>query len=1353
MKKLIVSIEIIALVVCFGFILNTYHKRNMSLEEAAEAGDPGAQVVVGNNYFQGRGVEKDWTKAEYWWKKSAQQKWPMGQYDLGILYLNQKQIKAAVELFRLAAEQGLPQAQYSLGERYLRGEGVEVNYKEAEAWYRKAADQNYVDAQRALGRLYAKGDGERYFNRNSPTDSSNTFSPNLDEAIKLLQAAIKNGDVNAYSELGDIYYEGKTAAQDFGKAEEYYRQGVEHASRQAMYMLGNMLFLGKNGKQDYLEAERLFRLAADKGDGWSQYSLGMMYFTGTGVSQNYQEAERWLKLSAESDKNAFAYEKLGEIYYRGLNGKRDYQEAAKFFEASRCHPFSAFYLAKMKILGEYAETDLAGAEKYLVNVNYFEENLDKFSSAIRMAPRQESADFMKPADKWVSFIKEGGDIQSRYSFNETYLVELCWCVCGSLLHEAEKWFTVAKTNGDPKADFYLAHLTHFSSEKERYKYIKSIKSDDAAVIEAELKPFSIKYFECLDVSRNKYNAEVERYNSRSNDDTSISKISVPNFEADEENCLKSYEAELVKLAASSSVRHLYTLALEFQNKNNTAEAENYFRQASEKGVIEASYELGNLAFSRNEFAKAKEYFMMAAEKGDPWSQFSLGMIAYLDKDYVQAIAWFRKAADQNLIFAQARLGEIYYKGLGVNRDYKAAEDLYTKAQQDPAAAFYLAKMYLLGEGVSPDPVKAEAVLQNVVTFQNNLAQNIAIISLSDWGKDRGKDNLTIDQWKEFIQDKKDFYSKYTLGDIFSGVERKCARLEQNPKKEAQKWYRYDAKNGNPRALFCLANMLRYRSPAESEQYFSQAAAKGVTQAAGEVARAVESRVRECELEVSKKYKAQKEAAKQSKDPEALFKVMEQEDAEEEKCAIDEKKAIEEAAAANDAMSQLKMARTFQHGKNKDAQQAEKWFKLAAEQGESLAQMELGELYYYGLTYSSQYQEDLAKLKSLMGKKGNADLAHYYERAYKGGQVPQNLPDAHKWLERAVSSDRISGNTANYYLGEMYYFGRGVSQDLNKAQEYFAKHFNQGQEMYPSLRNSAFYLGLITNDRSNPQKDLKAALQYLDNAAQKDNEPAKGYLAHLYYAGYGISQDKDKARQLIEPKEKYYPIGSDLGKAILGLIDPAKKKPWERNALESLSNGTDGFVQGYIAIAYAQGIGIDRNGVEAEKWKKSAKENGIDIGLACDRLEIDQDIYSILGTLKKQIVYQNQNQVGRCQDLLDDLARFSVEISSLRRQESNFRSEYGIDENQTKATVNSVDRMQDSDQSMRQLEEDLARHRAQFEDFKNKQGPVTRGLLNLTEKYSNWRAEKRKKERDEDFARQLNMDPAELEKTLEDLEKN
>lgn len=74
-------------------------------------------------------------------------------------------------------------------------------------------------------------------------------------------------------------------------------------------------------------------------------------------------------------------------------------------------------------------------------------------------------------------------------------------------------------------------------------------------------------------------------------------------------------------------------------------------------------------------------------------------------DPVDAMNWFRKAADQGYAPGQVELGLLYFRGLGVSRDYHRAQEwfeLAARLSRNPEAHFRAGEGYFRGLGVPQD---------------------------------------------------------------------------------------------------------------------------------------------------------------------------------------------------------------------------------------------------------------------------------------------------------------------------------------------------------------------------------------------------------------------------------------------------------------------------------------------------------------------------------------------------------------------------------------------------------------------------------------------------------------------------
>ncbi len=105
----------------------------------AEQEDTDAQNRLGDMYYFGQGVGKDYAEAAKWYRKAAEQGHADAQAKLGLMYAKDQGVKKdhdkAAKWFLEAAMQGHADAQTSLGGMYAAGVGVQEDYVEAYVWY------------------------------------------------------------------------------------------------------------------------------------------------------------------------------------------------------------------------------------------------------------------------------------------------------------------------------------------------------------------------------------------------------------------------------------------------------------------------------------------------------------------------------------------------------------------------------------------------------------------------------------------------------------------------------------------------------------------------------------------------------------------------------------------------------------------------------------------------------------------------------------------------------------------------------------------------------------------------------------------------------------------------------------------------------------------------------------------------------------------------------------------------------------------------------------------------------------------------------------------------------------------
>jgi len=122
-----------------------------------------ASSNVGECYYQGIGVEKNYEEALRWYKKALAQGDESAYYCIGRCYLDgkgvEKNYKTAMRYMHKAYDCGIGRAAFQIGNCYLTGFGVDIDVEKAIEWYQKAADLNEPRAYLILGKFYLEGKG------------------------------------------------------------------------------------------------------------------------------------------------------------------------------------------------------------------------------------------------------------------------------------------------------------------------------------------------------------------------------------------------------------------------------------------------------------------------------------------------------------------------------------------------------------------------------------------------------------------------------------------------------------------------------------------------------------------------------------------------------------------------------------------------------------------------------------------------------------------------------------------------------------------------------------------------------------------------------------------------------------------------------------------------------------------------------------------------------------------------------------------------------------------------------------------------------------------------------------------
>jgi len=133
---------------------------------------------------------------------------PVAQYQMGISYLDNGRTEDAVRLIRSASDSGQPAAQYRLAKLYETGEGVTQNAGMARQLTERAARSGNRIAMHDLALYHAEGRGG--------------VKMDLDTAAKWFEKAAERGVVDSQFNLGVMYETGKGVPKNLADAFVWY---------------------------------------------------------------------------------------------------------------------------------------------------------------------------------------------------------------------------------------------------------------------------------------------------------------------------------------------------------------------------------------------------------------------------------------------------------------------------------------------------------------------------------------------------------------------------------------------------------------------------------------------------------------------------------------------------------------------------------------------------------------------------------------------------------------------------------------------------------------------------------------------------------------------------------------------------------------------------------------------------------------------------------------------------------------------------------------------------------------------------------------------------------------------------
>lgn len=283
-------------------------------KRAADSGLSCAQLEYAKCLRDGFGCRKNATESRKYFTLAAGQKNHDAEFNLGVIYLNEGDVKTALPFFERAAKGGNKQALLSLSKLYDQGIGVEKNSEISFKYLKSAAESGASDAEYFLSFCLSQG---KY------ADQFENDESRLKMADLFLKSAADHGFVHAQLKIADNLKE----KGDIENAKKYYWMAVQQNNPVAKFKLGVLLL--ENGKEG--QGAVLLQSGADDHISEAQLLYAKYLLKKIQKKEDEEKFIYYLKAAADNN-NKEAIELYIQCLENGFCVEKNLKEAQRYRE-------------------------------------------------------------------------------------------------------------------------------------------------------------------------------------------------------------------------------------------------------------------------------------------------------------------------------------------------------------------------------------------------------------------------------------------------------------------------------------------------------------------------------------------------------------------------------------------------------------------------------------------------------------------------------------------------------------------------------------------------------------------------------------------------------------------------------------------------------------------------------------------------------------------------------------------------------------------------------------------------------------------------------------------------------------
>ena len=1112
----------------------------MHLLDKAKGGDGKAQYEFACAFFNGTHGARDEASLagtndsripRYWCRKAAENGLVEAQYHIG--HAGWDGDEKSIEWLRKAADQGHVRARKEFQDLTDRiASNSRELLSECIALLKQNMDDNDAKAISYIRAASSALNHSKEWKASVPLYKLDQKF--VDDFVEFLEDVALLRSANLKNVIG-LMFEGEDSSfkyilkKDGERAVRWFKLAAEAGSLDAMDNLGICYANGVGVVKDDKIAVHWYCKAAQNGLAWGQYHYACRLISGEGIEKDIGSGRDWLQKAAaqglkkakerlevlddECDAdNPFSALRAGWK----LRKKRNYSTAVRYFKKAEAAglPEAKYALAKCYYFGDGVEenkklavglfvdatrTWFADSDADLAYKNMYADACDFIGDCYLNEKGVE-----KDVTKALSYYKKaarcsfaGGSKELGYDFlnassgvNKDIAQSVYWLQHSVWSDDGSSW--------GGKDTYTIGYLDEakvaFESEGGDLAWINLLKktAEDFKLAylndaEAQVR-IGDRYFSGSEVDEKDLNAAVYWWHRAAINGNMKAQYNIG-------DCYK-YGLGVDKDSVQAMM--WYEKAIHAESKDS-------------ESLYDAMYELSELLLNgegvNKDEVRGVELMKNAAENGHAKAQWMWGGllinpsasdITCIEQDISTGVEWMQKSADQGFGMAECTMAAFYVQGIGVEKDFTKAKELYTRAlehgglikEMEDDAKEMLAKL---------ESAIANESCDDLPEMQSDTADDSKKEFAEYWRKAKGGDAsaqwyvghklvygkiVKMDEeegvkWLRKSAEQEDANAAYELGDCY----RNGWSVEEDIT-EAFKWYKKAAVLGEERACFKVGYAYYFgkgldENEAEAFIWFTKAAEKGHAEA--------QCRLAECYL---------------------LGNGVEQ----------DYEKAREwycKSAEQGEDLAQFNLGKIYYFGKGieKNYEEAFKWFLAAAEQDRADAQVFLGTCYRRGLGINKDMSRAF-EWYSKSAEQGKSEAQFWAGKFYAEGWggIDKDLDEAAGWYEKSAEQGNLNAICA---LGWCYQLGNGVEQDYEKAVEWFSKGAEKNDGV--CINN----LARLIEDGKGEEQDYNKALELFKKATECDCARANYHIGRFYENGLGVDAD-------IETAKEWYQKAADNG---------------------------------------------------------------------------------------------------------------------------------------------------------------------------------------------------------------------------------